>query len=79
MTSCLKNQTCCKIRIAEKELETAKASSKCGSSFRCIPVVLPDDRLTKHKSHHGWTKHKSHHGWTKQAVENMVKYNNVPS
>ena len=36
-----------KARIAEKEIERAKASSSCNSSFRSIsPVGLPDDNLT---------------------------------
>ena len=37
-----------KARIAEKEIERAKVSSSCGSSFRSIsPVGTPDDNLTK--------------------------------
>ena len=37
-----------KARIAEKEIERAKVSSSCGSSFRSIsPVGSPDDNLTK--------------------------------
>ena len=37
-----------KARIAEKEIERAKVSSSCGSSFRSIsPVGTPDDSLTK--------------------------------
>ena len=37
-----------KARIGEKEIEMAKVSSSCGSSFRSIsPVETPDDNLTK--------------------------------
>ena len=37
-----------KAKIAEKEIEMAKVSSSCGSSFRSIsPVGTPDDNLTK--------------------------------
>ena len=37
-----------KARIAEKEIEMAKVSSSCGSSFRSIsPVETPDNNLTK--------------------------------
>ena len=37
-----------KARIAEKEIEMAKVSSSCGSSFRSIsPVDTPDNNLTK--------------------------------
>ena len=37
-----------KVEIAEKEIERAKVSSICGSSFRSIsPVGTPDDNLTK--------------------------------
>ena len=37
-----------KASIAEKELERAKVSSSCGSSFRSIsPVGTPDDNLKK--------------------------------
>ena len=37
-----------KAKIAEKELERAKVSSSCGSSFRSIsPVGTPDDNLSK--------------------------------
>ena len=37
-----------KARIAEKEIERAKVSSSCGSSFRSMaPVGTPDDNLTK--------------------------------
>ena len=37
-----------KARIAEKEIERAKVSSSCGSSFRSIsPVGTPEDNLTK--------------------------------
>ena len=37
-----------KARIAETEIERAKVSSSCGSSFRSIsPVGTPDDNLTK--------------------------------
>ena len=37
-----------KVKIAEKEIERAKVSSSCGSSFRSIsPVGAPDDNLTK--------------------------------
>ena len=37
-----------KARIAEKEIERAKVSSSCGSSFQSIsPVGTPDDNLTK--------------------------------
>ena len=37
-----------KAKIAEKEIERAKVSSSCGSSFRSMsPVWTPDDNLTK--------------------------------
>ena len=37
-----------KAKFAEKEIEMAKVSSSCGSSFRSIsPVGIPDDNLTK--------------------------------
>ena len=44
----LQEEVARKARIAEKEIEMAKVSSSCGSSFRSIsPVGPPDDNLTK--------------------------------
>ena len=44
----LQEEVARKARIAEKEIEIAKVSSSCGSSFRSIsPVETPDDNLTK--------------------------------
>ena len=44
----LQGEVACKARIAEKEIEMAKVSSSCGSSFRTISQVeTPDDNLTK--------------------------------
>ena len=44
----LREEVARKARIAEKEIEMAKAPSSCGSSFRSIsPVGTSDDNLTK--------------------------------
>ena len=59
-----------KARIAEKEIERAKVSSSCGSSFRSIsPVGTPDDNLTKVSD------------WMDKAeeAENVASLINVPS
>ena len=44
----LQEEVARRARIAEKEIEMAKVSSSCGSSFRSIsPVGTPDDNLSK--------------------------------
>ena len=59
-----------KARKAEKEVERAKVSSSCGSSFRSIPPVrTPDDNLTKVSEWMGETK----------EAENVASSINVPS
>ena len=59
-----------KARIAEKEIERAKASSSCGSSLRSIsPVGPPDDNLTKVS---GWMD-------KTEEAENVASTINVPS
>ena len=53
----LQEEVARKARIAEKEIEMAKVSSSCGSSFRSIsPVESPDDNLAKVSD--GWTRPK---------------------
>ena len=57
-------------RIADKEVEMAKVSIVCGSSFRSIsPVETPDDNLTKVSD---W-KDKT------EEAENVASSINVPS
>ena len=57
-------------RIAEKEIEMAKVSSSCGSSFRSIsPFETPDDNLTKVS---GWMD-------KTEEAENVASPINVPS
>ena len=66
----LREEVARKARIAEKEIEMAKVSSSCGSSFRSIsPVKTPDDNLTKVSE---WMDK------TKEA-ENVASSINVPS
>ena len=58
-----------KSKIAEKEIEMAKVSSSCGSSFRSIsPVGTPDDNLTKIS---GWMD-------KTEEAENVASSINVP-
>ena len=58
-----------KARIAEKEIESAKASSSCDSSFRSIsPVGTPDNNLTNVSE---WM-HKT------EEAENLAPSMNVP-
>ena len=66
----LQEEVARKAKIAEKEIEMAKVSSSCGSSFRSIsPVETPDDNLTKVSD---WMDK------TKEA-ENVASAINVPS
>ena len=59
-----------KAKIAEKEIEMAKVSSSCGSSFRSIsPVETPDDNLTKVSDWMDKT----------EKAENVASAINVPS
>ena len=59
-----------KAKIAEKEIEKAKVSSSCGSSFRSIsPVGTPDDNLTKVSDWMDKT----------EEAENVASTINVPS
>ena len=59
-----------KAKIAEKEIERAKVSSNCGSSFRSIsPVETPDDDLTKVSDWMDKT----------EETENVASLINVPS
>ena len=59
-----------KAKIAEKEIERAKVSSSCGSSFRSIsPVRTPDDNLSKVSDWMDKT----------EEVENVAAAINVPS
>ena len=58
-----------KAKIAEKEIERAKVSNSCGSSFRSIsPVGTPDDNLTKVS---GWMD-------KTEEAENVASSINVP-
>ena len=66
----LREEVARKARIAEKEIEIAKASSSCGSSLRSIsPVETPDDNLTKVSDWMDKT----------EEVENVASTINVPS
>ena len=59
-----------KAKIAEKEIERARVSISCGSSFRRIsPVGTPDDNLTKVS---GWMD-------KTEGAENVASLINVPS
>ena len=59
-----------KVKIAEKEIERAKVSSSCGSSFRSIsPVGTPDDKQTKVS---GWID-------KTEEAENVASSINIPS
>ena len=58
-----------KTKIAEKEIERAKVSRSCGSSFRNIsPVGTPDDNLMKVS---GWMD-------KTEEAENVASSTNVP-
>ena len=66
----LQGEVARKARIAEKEIELAKFSSSCGTSFRSIsPVGTPDDNLTKVS---GWMD-------KTEEAENVASQINVPS
>ena len=66
----LQGEVARKARIAEKEIELAKFSSSCGTSFRSIsPVGTPDDNLTKVS---GWMD-------KTEEAENVASAINVPS
>ena len=66
----LQEEVARRAKIAEKEIEMAKVSSSCGSSFRSIsPVETPDDNLTKVSDWMDKT----------EEAENVASSINVPS
>ena len=66
----LQEEVARKARIAEKEIDMAKVSSNCGSSFKSIsPVGTPAENLTKVS---GWVD-------KSEKAENVASSINVPS